>query len=136
MKTFLTLSIVLCAGALVLHPQALTTLTTGLGLKGKGTTTSPLQIDAAAVGARISAAGTLDFPNMEPGSCAEQTIALTGALPGDEVFLGAPPDVPQGFLWNGFVSAANTVTVRMCKITAGPSDPPARAWRATIVRSF
>jgi hypothetical protein len=35
-----------------------------------------------------------------------------------------------------FVSAQNTVTVRLCKISSGSVDPANQAFRATIVRSF
>jgi hypothetical protein len=35
-----------------------------------------------------------------------------------------------------WVSSANNVTVRLCKITAGIVDPANNTYRATIVRSF
>jgi len=113
-----------------------TSLTIGLGLQGNGAFTSPLQVDTTAVGTRLSASANLDFAVITNGSCAELPIPLTGAMPGDEVFLGAPPDVNQGFIWNGYVSAANVVTVRFCNFSGSSVDPTPRAWRATIVRSF
>jgi hypothetical protein len=73
---------------------------------------------------------------MAQNVCNEQTIALTGAATGDEVMAGAPADIDQGFLWSAYVSAANRVTIRLCKISAGTVTPVAHVWRATIVRSF
>ena len=117
-------------------PQGGGTLYTGVGLTGLGTSASPLTVDATAVPTRLSATATVTFASIPQSACHEQTITLTGAVTGDEVMLGPPATVEQGFMWSGYVSSANTVTVRMCKITAGTAAPAARSWRATILRSF
>ena len=109
---------------------------TGIGLAGSGTSGSPLTVDTTAVPTRLSATATLTFAAIAQSACIERTITLTGAATGDEVMLGPPPAVDQGFLWGGYVSSTNTVTVRMCKITSGTVTPAALAWRATIVRTF
>jgi hypothetical protein len=112
------------------------TVTTGLGLTGDGSGGSPVQVDTTVIPSRLTAATTLTFTSIAQSACNEQTITLTGATVGDEVMLGAPATVEQGFLWSGYVSSADTVTVRMCKITSGTVTPAAQSWRATIVRSF
>jgi hypothetical protein len=112
------------------------TIYTGTGIAGAGTLISPLTVDLTAVPTRLSNTATLTFTSIAQSACNEQTISLTGATTGDEVILGAPAAVEQGFVWSGYVSSASTVTVRMCKITSGTVTPAALAWRATIVRSF
>jgi len=108
----------------------------GPGLTGAGTTSSPLSIDVNTVPTRLTGTSTLDFASINGSACSELAISLPGATTGDEVFIGAPADIDPGFVWSGYVSAGNTVTVRLCKVTAGSVDPAARAWRATIIRSF
>lgn len=113
-----------------------TSVITGLGLAGAGTAASPLQIDATAVPTRLTATATLTFPSINASACSELTIPVAGAAAGDEVFLGPPPNIDQGFVWSGYVSSTSTVTVRLCKVTSGPVSPVVQSWRATIVRSF
>jgi hypothetical protein len=112
------------------------TLYTGLGLKGDGTSSTPVEVDTAVVPTRLSAAATLTWGGIAQNTCWESNITLTGATVGDEVMLGPPATVDRGFQWSGYVSAASTVTVRMCKITSGTMTPVSGTWRATIVRSF
>jgi hypothetical protein len=112
------------------------TVTAGQGLTGDGSSEDPLEIDPAAVPTRISGIATLTFSSVAQSACNEQTISVSGAATGDEVMIGAPSDIDQGFLWSARVSIANTVAVRLCKITSGTIAPVVRSWRATIVRSF
>jgi hypothetical protein len=114
----------------------LASVVTGVGLTGDGSAGNPVQLDPAAVGARLSAAATLDFGSIGASSCAELPVPLAGARVGDEVMVGAPADVESGFVWSAYVGLNNTVTVRLCKVTAGTTDPAVRVWRATIVRSL
>lgn len=56
---------------------------------------------------------TLDFPNTAAGTSSDLTITVTGAVDGDPIMLAVPngSTVSNG-LFTGWVSAANTVTVR------------------------
>ena len=50
----------------------------------------------------------------------------------DAVSLGLPAAPAAGLLFNAFVSAANTVTVRASNITAAPVDAASATYRATV----
>jgi hypothetical protein len=39
-----------------------------------------------------------------------------------------------GLAWSGYVSAANTVTVRLCNVTGSPIDPASASWRCVVTR--
>jgi hypothetical protein len=80
----------------------------------------------------LSATASLDFPSIAASSTAELTVTVTGAASGDTVY-AAPTGAPEaGLVWSAYVSAANTVTVRMANHTAGAIDPAARTWRADV----
>jgi hypothetical protein len=74
---------------------------------------------------------TLDFASISSGTTADLTITVTGCAAGDSVFLGLPSAPPAGVVFTGFVSAANTVTVRAANVTAGAIDPASATYRAT-----
>lgn len=62
------------------------------------------------------------------------TVTVPGALPGDGVTLGPPSTIEAGFLWSGYVSAANTVTIRLAKIASGTLDPAEATWSVRVTR--
>lgn len=99
-------------------------------------TKTELSIDPATVPAFLTGTASLDFGSIGAAACAELTITVSGAIVGDAVSLGAPPAVEAGFQWSGFVSAADTVTVRLCKITTGSTDPASATWRAWVHKTF
>jgi hypothetical protein len=81
----------------------------------------------------LSSTASLKFSTWRGGDCQDRTIAVPGAAEGDTVTLGLPNALASisGVNWFGWVSAANTISVRGCKITAGASiDPPAAVVRA------
>jgi hypothetical protein len=93
-------------------------------------------IDTATVPTFLTASANIDFGAVSQDACLEQTIALPGAATGDSVAPGWPHTFEAGLVGTMFVSAQNTVTVRVCKLTAGAVDPAQQNFRATIVRSF
>jgi hypothetical protein len=80
-----------------------------------------------------SATATLDFPEIAAGASSDLTITVTGAATGDAVCLGLPASPAAGIVFQGFVSAANIVTVRATNITASPVDPGSASYRATVL---
>lgn len=62
------------------------------------------------------------------------TVTVPGALPGDGVTLGAPSTIEAGFIWSGYVSAANTVTIRLAKVGSGTVDPAEATWSVRVTR--
>ncbi len=93
-------------------------------------------IDTAAVPAFLTATASLDFGTIVQDACSELTLPLPGAATGDALAPGWPHTLDAGLTGVMFVSSQNTVTVRLCKFTAGAVDPANQAFRATLVRSF
>jgi hypothetical protein len=84
------------------------------------------------VGVLATATASLNFPEIAAGATAELTVTVTGAAAGDTC-AATPADAPEsGLLWSCYVSAANTVVVRLGNLTANAIDPAARTWRATV----
>lgn len=77
----------------------------------------------------LSATASLDFAAWGGTDCQDLTVTVTGAADGNAVTIGVPLALSStaGVAFTGFVSAANTVTVRGCKVTAGASADPAGA---------
>lgn len=74
---------------------------------------------------RIEASVSLNFaaPGAVPG-VTDQNVTMTGAEFGDTVLVGCSITTPAGFLPPiGFVSAADTVTVRWVQITGAAANP-------------
>lgn len=81
-----------------------------------------------------SGTATLDFPNIGAGAQQELTVTVTGATLGDSVLLGPSSGLEGGLCATGYVSASNTVTVRLCNFTSGAINPASATWRATVMK--
>ena len=79
-----------------------------------------------------SATAALDFPSISAGLSADLTIALTGAAVGD-IVVAAPPVLVAGLGYSAFVSAADTVTVRLINNTAGAVDAASQSWTVAVL---
>lgn len=81
----------------------------------------------------LRGSATLDFPNTSSNSSSDLTITVTGATDGDPVSVGVPNSCASlGGLYFGFVSAANTVTVRFHNATGGSVNPPSATFKVTV----
>lgn len=88
----------------------------------------------------LAGTASLDFGATAAGACDSLTITVTGAADGDTVALGIPTalgaaDAYQDF--HGFVSAADTVTIKRCNptnATTALSNPAAATVRATVFK--
>lgn len=81
----------------------------------------------------LSGSASLDFPSIAAVSQADLTITVTGAAVGDEVILSLPAAPAAGLVFNAFVSAANTVTVRASNITAAAVDAAAATFGVIVI---
>lgn len=77
---------------------------------------------------------TVDLGSIAAGAIATFTITVTGAAAGDTVYVGPPSTIEAGLTWCAFVSAADTVTVRVHNTTAGAIDPASATWKAKVVK--
>jgi hypothetical protein len=94
----------------------------------------PLRLGSNGSDADLIASNTaaLDFGSIAAAASADLTITVTGASTGDSVSLGLPAAPTAGIIFQGFVSASNTVTVRATNITGSPIDPASATYRATV----
>ena len=83
--------------------------------------------------AHLTGTAVLDFASIAADDEEELTITVTGANVGDAVSIGAPAAIDAGLLWSGYVSVADTVTVRLRNTTAGAIDPASATWKASVI---
>jgi hypothetical protein len=94
-------------------------------------------VDASVVPTYLTSTAVLNFPLIASGACAtDQTFTLLGALAGNSVAPAWPSAFEPGLLGIMFVSAADTITVRVCNLSGAAVDPSNATFGATIVRSF
>jgi len=86
----------------------------------------------------LSGTASVDFTALAAGACETFTVTVTGAVDGDSVSMGVPAAAwatTEYATIQGFVSAANTVTVKRCNLTNATtalSNPAAVTIRATV----
>lgn len=81
----------------------------------------------------LSGSASLDFGSISAATQADLTITVTGAAVGDEVVMALPAAPAAGIVFNAFVSAANTVTVRASNISGSPVNPAAATYGVVVI---
>jgi hypothetical protein len=89
--------------------------------------------DGSTITKLLSGSASLNFPSIAAVSQADLTITVTGAAVGNQVVLALPAAPTAGIVFNAFVSAANTVTIRASNITAGAIDPAAATYGVIVM---
>jgi hypothetical protein len=82
----------------------------------------------------LAGSGVLDFGSIASHTGADLTMTVTGAATGDDVTVHTT-NLEAGIMPYAWVSAANTVTVRLMNYTASAIDPVARTFRVRVWRS-
>ena len=91
--------------------------------------------DATPIKRVYSATAVLDFAStLTLADSADLTVAVVGAQVGDSVFIGLPAAPTAQFTFMGFVSSADTVTIRAHNCSAGTLDPASATYRVTVIR--
>lgn len=130
-------------GAVVIKARSDKTieLQSNTAITGTAAVSSTLSIGGGAAIAKVlTGTGSVDFTDLAAGTCETFTITVTGAANGDTVALGIPAAAwatTEYATIQGWVSAANTVTVKRCNITnetTALSDPAAVTIRATVIK--
>lgn len=80
-----------------------------------------------------AATASLNFGSIATTASADLTITVAGAAVGDYVTLALPAAPAAGIVFNAFVSAANTVTVRATNVTADAVDPAAATYGVLVI---
>jgi hypothetical protein len=83
----------------------------------------------------LGASSALNFGSIATTASADLTITVTGAAVGDTVALALPAAPAAGIVFNAFVSAANTVTVRATNVTADAVDPASATYAVTVFKT-
>jgi hypothetical protein len=78
---------------------------------------------------------SLNFAEIAAAASADLTITVTGAAVNDAVDLGLPAAPAAGLIFQAFVSAANTVTIRATNITASPVDAAAATYAVDVIQA-
>lgn len=77
----------------------------------------------------------LNFDSVSAGAVGTPlTVTVPGAVVGDQVILGPPSGIDTGLIWAGFVSAADTVQIRLFNGTGSPINPAEATWAVTVMR--
>lgn len=82
----------------------------------------------------LGASATLNFGSIAAAASADLTITVTGANTNNAVALGLPASPAAGIVFFGFVSAADTVTVRAMNITGSAVDPASATYSAVVLQ--
>ena len=81
----------------------------------------------------LKGSSALDFPSTLTGATADLTIAVTGAVDGDAIFLGVPSAlIVANTSFIAWVSGAGVVTVRFTNNSGGTLDPASGTFKVTI----
>jgi len=121
------------SGSCVVSATGGGTYSQGTGISIAGST---LSVDKTSVPSYLTTTSSLSFGAIAQAACAQLTFALTGANPGDSIAPGWPSTIESGLAGSMFVSASNTVAVRLCNLSGSSLTPAAQTFRATVVRSF
>lgn len=85
----------------------------------------------------LTGSATLDFPSTGPNSGSDLTVTITGAIVGNPVHIGVVTDsmnLDDDLTYFGWVSAADTVTVRMLNTGGGTHNPTAQPFKILITQ--
>jgi hypothetical protein len=85
----------------------------------------------------IAGSGTIDFASIAANhACVTNTFTLTGAQTGQTPVPGRPASISGSLAMEMWVSAVDTISVKLCNPTASPIDPASATYTATIVTTF
>jgi hypothetical protein len=110
-------------------------LNVGKGLLSDG---RGIRINPAAVRSYLTGSASLTYGTIPGnGGCVSQTVPIAGAVIGDKLVIGPPAELLTYSLAMTYaVSAANTVSIRLCNYTSSAIAPPAWTWNVDVEKSF
>jgi hypothetical protein len=82
----------------------------------------------------LSGSGVIDFGSVPDFSCLASTITVTGVATGDHVTAGWPTAIETGLIGSMFVSATDTVAVRICNQSGAAVDPASATFKAAVIK--
>jgi hypothetical protein len=82
----------------------------------------------------FTVAGNLQFPSVDAGGVVTQTLTATGAHVGDAVVVTPPAELEEGLMATGFVSSADTVSIRLYNGSGDEVSPAEATWSVVILQ--
>jgi hypothetical protein len=82
----------------------------------------------------LNGSSTINFGSVPDTSCLASTITVTGAATGDHVTGGWPTALETGLVGSMFVSATDTVAVRLCNFSGAAVDPASATFKAAVIK--
>lgn len=76
---------------------------------------------------------TLDFPLLVNGVNDELTVSVPGATLGSSCNCAPLASIETSLKWSCYVSATNTVKVRLSNISTSLIDPVSKSWKVTVI---
>jgi hypothetical protein len=111
--------------------MSLPILLRGLAQEGSDVSQSLKELSFSTV---ISVTGSITYGAILTLATGTGTITVNGAVVGDAVVLGMAAAPIAGIVYQGYVSAANTVTVRAFNVTAGSITPGATTFNVIVIK--
>lgn len=106
-------------------------------LTGGSTIAEPSSSGTLAVLSQLPLSGTTDAiggSSLAAGACVTGSASVTGATTSMVASASPAADPGGGFVWEAWVSAADTVTVRLCNVTSGSLTPTAEVYNVRVVQ--
>lgn len=90
----------------------------------------------ATVTSILTATSTIDFGSISAGATSDSSgITVTGAATGNAVMVGAPAAIEAGLVVTAYVSAADTVKVRVANVTGSPINPASGSFTVVVLKA-
>jgi hypothetical protein len=86
-------------------------------------------------GVLIKGSVTINPASISSAAVGETSVTISGAAVGDTVIMNAPAAIESGCVWSSFVSATDTVKLRIANLSGGALDCASASWDYCIIRA-
>lgn len=108
---------------------------TSVGITDSVTSTTVFAgMNGSLISSIIKTTVNVNFASILAQETAEATITVTGATIGGVVQASPHTSIENHLVWSGYVSATDTVKLRISNITAGAIDPAAKDWSIIVTQ--
>lgn len=78
---------------------------------------------------------TINPASISSAAVGETSVTISGAAVGDTIILNAPAAIEAGCVWSSFVSATDTVKLRIANLSGGSLDCASATWDYCLIKS-
>jgi len=76
---------------------------------------------------------SINFSNISTNSSSERTMTVSGATVGSSCSCAPNSSIEAGLQWSCYVSASNTVTIRLSNVSSSSINPANKSWTVTVI---